>query len=94
MTPKIDTAKIEAAVGQVELEFGPGGGEAKRRAAVALINAVVDIPWLPEPVEAVLFGLLVDAVVHLYNRWWGHNWRRQLTGRAADNGELATNTSL
>jgi len=41
----------------------------------------VDIPFVPEPLEGVLFGLLVDLVVHLYNRWWG------MIGRKAERGK-------
>jgi len=74
MTLKFDFSIIEQAVRQVETAFSSGEGEAKRKAAVALINSAVDVPFLPEPFEAVLFGLLVDLVVYLYNRQWGHQW--------------------
>jgi hypothetical protein len=77
----LDFSNIEDAVRQVETAFGSGRGEEKRKAAVALINAAVDIPFVPEPLEGVLFGLLVDLVVHLYNRWWGHDWTENGKGK-------------
>jgi len=77
MKLKLDFALIEDAVRQVEAAYGSGEGETKRKAAIALINAAVDVPYLPEPFEAVLIGLLVDLVVHLYNRRWGHSWPKE-----------------
>lgn len=41
----------------------------KKEAAVKLINKLVDIPYLPEFVEAQIFGAIVDTVVFLYNEY-------------------------
>jgi len=74
MKINLDFNAVEEAVRQVETSYGAHCGGDKRKAAVALINAAVDVPWLPEPLEGVLIGLLVDLAVHIYNRIWGHNW--------------------
>jgi len=73
----IDFKVIEDAVLQVEAAYGMGGGTEKRKAAVALINAAVDLPILPESLEGILIGLLVDLTVHIYNRLRGRFWLRE-----------------
>ena len=52
-------------------------GDQKREVAVIILNRLIDLPWIPEKVEAVLFGLVVDAVVAAYNRF-GHGWMSKL----------------
>lgn len=73
----IDFEQVIKAVEQVERELIGKKGREKRDLAVRLINAAVDIPWLPEWIEAILFGFMVDLVVHVCNRWWGHRWIEQ-----------------
>ncbi len=81
-----DFDRVIRTVERVEREFGSGRGREKRDAAVRLINAAVDIPWLPEWFEALLLGLLVDLVVHQFNRWWGHRWVDRLSVATATDG--------
>lgn len=67
-------AEIVRAVDCAERELGIETGREKRDFAVRTINSVVNIPWLPEWVEEIVFGWMIDLVVYLFNRWWGHKW--------------------
>lgn len=46
----------------------------KKAVAVRLVNELVDIPWVPESIEAILFGWLVDFAVYLFNKLHGKQW--------------------
>jgi hypothetical protein len=54
--------------------------EEKKSLAVRVINELVDIPWVPESIEAVLFGWLVDFAIHLFNKLSGKAWYIDLFG--------------
>ena len=49
-------------------------GAEKRKFAIDCINALVDIPYVPERIEGWIIGLCVDLVIYLYNKWFGHDW--------------------
>lgn len=49
-------------------------GDKKKELAVAIINKLVDIPYVPEQVEAILIGFTVDAIVAAFNRKFGKAW--------------------
>ena len=73
-------SRVIKAVEQTELDYrGVRQGAIRRQIAIDIINAVVDIPVLPEWVEQRVFGLLVDFAVYLYNRAFGHSWGRRVT---------------
>lgn len=55
----------------------PMSGEQKKDVAVEIINRFIDIPLLPEAAEAVLIGLVIDAVVAAFNRY-GHGWMEKI----------------
>ena len=57
-----------------DVEHKSSGGEGKRKIAVDLINAAVDIPLLPEFIEEKVIGLLVDFAIWFYNEHFGHDW--------------------
>lgn len=59
---------VEVAGKQLKL-----AGHLKRELAVHLINRVVDVPFMPENIEAILIGFVVDAVVAAYNKH-GKDW--------------------
>ncbi len=71
---KNDLEKVHQAVWKTEKEFGNGKGSRKRRHALTLLNALIDIPGVPEWLEAIILGYLIDLVIYLYNRWWSHAW--------------------
>ena len=50
----------------------------KKELAVAVLNKLVDIPWVPEAAEAVLIGLAIDAIIAAVNKWFGANWLAKL----------------
>ena len=66
--------KVEEAVKQAELKFPGGEGINKRKFAIDVINAVVDVPFIPEFIEKEIIGLLVDFCIWIYNRYFGKRW--------------------
>ena len=65
--------KVEEVAGGVKL-----AGEQKKELAVAVINKLVDIPWMPEPAEAFIIGMAIDAAVAALNRLLGTSWLAKL----------------
>jgi hypothetical protein len=61
--------KVEEVAGGVKL----AGGQ-KKELAVAIINALVDIPWVPESAEAALISLAIDAMIAGFNKLFGNTW--------------------
>lgn len=49
-------------------------GASKKELAVQVINALVDIPWVPEALEAQLIEFAVDAIVGAFNKKFGKGW--------------------
>lgn len=49
-------------------------GASKKELAVEVINALVDIPWVPEALEAQLIEFAVDAIVGAFNKKFGKGW--------------------
>lgn len=54
--------------------------EEKKSAAVTLINELIDIPFIPEFLEASLISWSIDLVVSVFNRIGGHGWLEALFG--------------
>jgi len=84
-----DVGGVAAGGGGVEVlraaEAGEGVGQDedlkgsdKKALAVAILNALIDIPFLPESVEGMLIGWAIDAVVSALNKLVGKNWLTQL----------------
>ncbi|MDD2773393.1 MAG: hypothetical protein PHP45_06825 [Elusimicrobiales bacterium] len=76
-----DAAKVLPDV--IKLVEGVGADEGlkgadKRELAVAIINELVDVPFLPEKLEEVLIGWGVDTTVHALNKLLGQDWFAQL----------------
>ena len=55
-------------------------GEEKKEVAVKMLNDVVDIPWVPEFVEASLIGWSIDLVIDLFNKYIGQDWLNLIFG--------------
>jgi len=51
-----------------EIEAGVISGADKKKIAVSILNAAIDIPWIPEAIEGMVIGYLVDWVVDLLNK--------------------------
>jgi hypothetical protein len=49
-------------------------GVDKKKLAVEIINSLIDIPMIPEWGEAILIEYVIDIVVTLFNKWFGHTW--------------------
>ena len=47
---------------------GVVSGTDKKKIAVSIINASIDIPYVPEYLEGIIIGFLVDWVVDLLNK--------------------------
>ena len=49
-------------------------GLAKKAFVVSAVNALVDVPYVPESVEAIAIGYVVDGVVWTINKIKGKVW--------------------
>ncbi len=61
--------KIVAGIQLVEKEFNQEPGETKKKKAIDIINQMVDIPVIPEFLEEQVFGLVIDLVVYIFNKF-------------------------
>ena len=57
------------AIKSAEENFGAGNGELKKQQVVEVINALVDIPHVPEFIEAEMISLIIDLVVYIFKRY-------------------------
>lgn len=46
----------------------------KRSIAAQSLNALIDIPWVPEWMEAKVFDFAVDGAIQLFNSILGNSW--------------------
>ena len=53
-------------------------GAQKKELAVAVIDSLVDIPWVPEALEAQLIEFAVDAIVGAFNKKFGKGWLEKI----------------
>jgi len=65
-------------VALVEAEASELAGADKKALAVAVLNRLIDIPLLPESVEAVIIGWAIDAAVSALNKLVGKAWLEKL----------------
>jgi len=61
-------------VEEVALEGVKLTGAEKKEAAVAVLNELIDIPLLPEWIEAKVISLVIDAVVEGFNSIFSKLW--------------------
>lgn len=66
--------RVEEISGDLKL-----AGSQKRDLAVAIINKLVDIPWVPEALEGKIIGMAVDAIIAAFNRYLGKSWLGKLS---------------
>ena len=62
------------AIVTVEKKYGKGEGAKKLRAAIDIINSIINIPIIPEFAEDALFKLVIEAVIWFLNKGFGHQW--------------------
>jgi len=80
-----------------EVGEGEFSGQDKKRALVTVVNEVINLPFLPEFVEAHLFSAILDIIVAAYNEAFGHFWiekvadydREDLRAFICDRSEVA-----
>lgn len=65
---KFFEAVIDAIVA-AEREFGAGQGLTKKEQVINVVNALVDIPVIPEFLEERIFSLVIDLIVFIFNRY-------------------------
>ena len=74
--------QIISTVVQAIEEFANGiddfSGEEKREAAIEILNDILDIPFMPEFVEASFIGWSIDILVTSFNRLGGNDWLEAL----------------
>ena len=62
--------KVVELVQQAELKFLlPGSGISKKEFVVTALNALIDIPLIPEFVEAKLLDAAVELAVYIFNTY-------------------------
>lgn len=61
--------QIIAGILLVEKEFAIETGEVKKQKAIDIINAMVDIPSVPEFIEAKIIEVVIDLVVYIFNKY-------------------------
>ncbi|MFA5937644.1 MAG: hypothetical protein WC822_07255 [Candidatus Paceibacterota bacterium] len=69
---------VPQVVAFVEKHAADVKGADKRALAVAIINELVDIPLVPERIEAVIIGWAIDAAVAALNKLVGKDWLEKL----------------
>jgi len=69
---------IPDVVSLVEAEAADLAGADKKALAVAVLNKLIDIPFIPESVESVILGWAIDAVVAALNKLVGKAWLSKL----------------
>ncbi len=78
LTPRLRLAikivpDVVKAVEAVTAEI-PAAGDEKKELAIKVINDLIDIPYLPETLEAVIIGFAIDVAVDAFNKAkdWAH----------------------
>lgn len=72
---KVDILQIVLVeVEKVSKEIGSMSGTEKKELAVEIINSLVDIPVMPEWVEAKVIEYVIDVAISLFNKWFGKLW--------------------
>lgn len=61
--------KVEQLAAKVKL-----AGSDKRALAIKVVNLLVDIPYVPENIEAWVIGHAIDAIVAAFNKKLGKGW--------------------
>lgn len=67
----MDAVKV---IEEYSANIKPLTGEDKKAVAVELMNDIIDIPWIPEFVEAALISWSIDLVVEVFNKLGGKSW--------------------
>lgn len=65
-------------VSLVEAEAADLAGADKKALAVAVLNKLIDIPFIPESVETIIIGWAIDAAVAALNKLVGNDWLAKL----------------
>jgi len=65
---------IPVIIKAVEVEAWTGGEYEKKKLAIAIANELIDIPFVPENAEAVVFDAMIDFAIGLLNQLFGQNW--------------------
>ena len=65
---------ISDAIEFVEKNFFNLDSAEKRQKAIENINALIDIPFLPESIEEKIIGYLIDGMVFILNKLVGKDW--------------------
>ena len=69
---------IPDVIATVEAEGADLAGADKKQLAVAVLNKLIDIPFMPASVESVILGWAIDAAVAALNKLVGADWLAKL----------------
>lgn len=62
------------AVEEIAHDLGEVSGADKKKALIEFLNEAIDIPYVPEFVEAWIFGFAVDTAVGKFNLLYQKSW--------------------
>jgi hypothetical protein len=65
--------KVEVVAKDVKM-----AGAEKKELAVAILNILIDIPFVPEAMEGMIISFAIDAAVAALNRLFGKQWLTQV----------------
>jgi len=70
---------IPALIQQAEHEIkGESSGPERRKFVIDSVNAIIDLPFVPESVEETALGFIVDGIVTAFNKLFGKNWIKKV----------------
>ena len=50
------------------------GGTEKKKYVIDYVNGKIDIPWVPEAIEAKIIEFSIDLVIAAFNQYFGKDW--------------------
>lgn len=65
---------VLARVEEIRNDTHPLTGEQKKEVASRVLNLLINLPVLPEFIEAKIFSMAIDWFVAFFNRAFGQNW--------------------
>lgn len=65
---------VLAEVEEIRNDLNPLSGEQKKEIASRVLNLLINLPVVPEFIEARIFDIVIDWFVAFFNRSFGNTW--------------------
>ena len=65
---------VELSVNELAGEIEDITGEEKRKAAVQILDDMLDLPWYLEVIDGPAFEIILSMVVDMLNKYMGNDW--------------------